>query len=61
MQSSTFNIQISFTLKKNDEIDKLISNKFSAMAAARAEAFEVMRRKPLKVRIILSRITMSQC
>ena len=42
-------MQISFTLKKNDEIDKLIANKFSTMTAARAEAFEVLRRKPIKV------------
>jgi actin related protein 2/3 complex, subunit 4 len=41
--------QISFTLKRSDEIDSLIAGKFSAMVAARAEAFEMMRRKPLKV------------
>jgi hypothetical protein len=36
LQSSEFDIQISFTLKKNDDIDKMIVGKFSAMAAARA-------------------------
>lgn len=42
-------MQVSFTLKKNDEIDRLIANKFSSMAASRAEAFELLRRKPIKV------------
>lgn len=41
--------QISFTLKRSDEIDTLIADKFSAMVASRAQAFELMRRKPLKV------------
>lgn len=52
MQSIIEFIQISFTLKKNDEIDRLIAGKFSAMAAARAEAFEIMRRKPIKVNFV---------
>jgi hypothetical protein len=41
--------QISFTLKRSDEIDSLIAGKFSKMVATRAEAFELMRREPLKV------------
>jgi hypothetical protein len=40
-------MQVSFTIKKSDEIEKLIANKFSAMVAARAELFEIIRRKPI--------------
>lgn len=41
--------KVSFTIKKSDEIDKLIALKFSTMIAARAELFEMLRRKPIRV------------
>ena len=49
MPSISKDIQVSFTIKKNDEIDKLIAGKFSTMLAARAELFETIRRKPIQV------------
>ena len=51
MQGKAGCIKISFTLKKNDEIDRLIADKFSNMIASRAEAYELMRRKPIKVNV----------
>jgi hypothetical protein len=36
-------------VKKSDEIDRLIAIKFSTMMSARAELFEMVRRKPIEV------------
>jgi hypothetical protein len=51
LQGKAGGIKVSFTLKKNDEIDRLIADKFSNMIASRAEAYELMRRKPIKVNV----------
>jgi actin related protein 2/3 complex subunit 4 len=50
IESSINSCRISFTVKKSDEIEKLIVGKFSGMLAARAELFEIVRRKPIEVR-----------
>lgn len=39
IEPSINSCRVSFTVKKNDEIDRLISGKFSGMLAARAEMF----------------------
>lgn len=36
-------------MKKNDLMDELIADKMSKMLAARAERFDVVRRKPISV------------
>ena len=40
---------MSFSIKANDELDGLISDKFSRYLAVRADQFEIIRRKPVKV------------
>ena len=49
IEPSINSCRVSFTIKKSDEIDRLISGKFSGMLAARAEMFEAIRRKPIEV------------
>lgn len=58
IEPSINSCRISFTVKKSDEIDKLIAGKFSGMLAARAEFFELVRRKPIEVLIHWFRVSM---
>lgn len=43
--------QISLSIKANDELDQLISDKFARYVAVRADQFDILRRKPLKVKL----------
>ncbi|KRX02762.1 hypothetical protein PPERSA_02252 [Pseudocohnilembus persalinus] len=48
IESSINSCRISFAIKQNDELDKLIGERFSRYITSRADQFEILRRIPLK-------------
>eukprot|EP00825_Cyclidium_porcatum_P005035 TRINITY_DN123_c0_g3_i1.p1 TRINITY_DN123_c0_g3~~TRINITY_DN123_c0_g3_i1.p1 ORF type:complete len:186 (-),score=30.14 TRINITY_DN123_c0_g3_i1:260-817(-) len=48
IEPSINSCRVSFLIKQNDELDKLIAERFSKYWAVRADQFEILRRVPLK-------------
>jgi len=47
IEPSINSVRLSFCFKKTDEMDTLITKKFSKFFSTRAELFDILRRKPL--------------
>lgn len=48
IQPSINAVRISFVIKKNDETDQHIAGKIAQFMEARADSFQIVRRKPIK-------------
>lgn len=51
IESSVNSVRLSIKIKQADEIERILAHKFTRFLMQRAEAFVVLRRKPVKVRI----------
>ena len=50
IESSVNSIRLSIKIKQADEIERILAHKFTRFLMQRAEAFVILRRKPVKVR-----------
>lgn len=49
IESSVNSIRLSIKIKQADEIERILAHKFTRFLMQRAEAFVILRRKPVKV------------
>ena len=52
IESSVNSIRISIAIKKSDDLEKILANKFNRFMMMRADHFVVLRRVSIKVSII---------
>lgn len=49
IEASVNSVRLSIRIKQADEIERILANKFTRFLMQRAEAFVILRRKPVKV------------
>lgn len=54
IEPSVNSVRISIKIKQADEIERILCHKFTRFMMQRAESFIVLRRKPVKVRLVIS-------
>ncbi len=52
IEPSINSIRISIKIKQADEIESILVHKFTRFLTQRAESFFILRRKPIKVRVV---------
>eukprot|EP01017_Pseudomicrothorax_dubius_P030329 TRINITY_DN3774_c0_g1_i1.p1 TRINITY_DN3774_c0_g1~~TRINITY_DN3774_c0_g1_i1.p1 ORF type:complete len:180 (+),score=48.52 TRINITY_DN3774_c0_g1_i1:110-649(+) len=48
IEGSVNSVRVSFTIKKSDDLERLIVGRFSAFFGTRAELYEIVRKKPIE-------------
>lgn len=61
IEGSVNSLRISIKVKQSDELEEILAKKFLHFLALRAEAFQVMRRKPIEGYDISFLITHAHC